>query len=156
MPVKPVSALRHPLHVSTVDINLNPRSHKLEVICSIFTDDFEAALAKQSGSKIDLTLPALHNAMEEPVKKYTLGHLQVKANSKPAALAYIGFEHAKEIVNVYYESTVPIADLKGIEAEVSLLYDLYNDQSNIVHITVNGKRQSSKIDYPDRKVTRVF
>ncbi|WP_175270539.1 DUF6702 family protein [Mucilaginibacter humi] len=33
----------HPLHVSTTDINYNAKEGKLEVTCTIFTDDFEAA-----------------------------------------------------------------------------------------------------------------
>ncbi|WP_448702355.1 DUF6702 family protein [Mucilaginibacter sp. AW1-3] len=153
MPAKTVTKAPHPLHVSTVDINLNPKSQKLEVICSIFTDDFESALAKQYGGKTDLSLPTMHTAMEEPVKKYIAAHLQIKTNGRLAPMTYLGFEKVKEIVNVYYESSDNISALKNIDVDVSLLYNLYNDQSNIVHITVNGKRQSTKIDYPERKVS---
>ncbi len=156
-PVKPVAHTRHPLHVCTTDINLNGTEHKLEIICSIFTDDFEAALAKQyPNTKVDLSETKMHNAMDELVKKYIAGHLQIMTNGKIAPLTYIGFEKANEIVNVYMESTDKIMTLKRIDVDSNVLYDLFNDQSDIVHITVNGKRQSTKIDNPDRKVSITY
>ena len=155
LPAKMITEAPHPLHVSTTDINLNGTDHKLEVICSIFTDDFELALAKQYGGKVDLSLPNMHAAMEDLVKKYVQGHLQIKANAKPTPLSFVGFEKVKEIVNVYFESD-KMTDVKRMDVDVSLLHNLYNDQSNIVHITVNGKRQSTKVDYPDRKVSVVY
>jgi len=156
MPAKHTELIRHPLHVSTADISLNSKTQKLEVICSIFTDDFEAVLAKQnSATKVDLSVPAMHTAMDALVKKYIATHLQIKANGKAAPLTYIGFEKASEIVNVYFESD-KITTLKRVDVDVTLLHDLFDDQSNIVHITVNGSRKSTKVDYPDRLVTQVF
>jgi len=98
----------------------------------------------------------MHNAMDEPVKKYVAAHLQIMTNGKVAPLTYIGFEKANEIVNVYFESTDKIMALKRIDVDSNVLYDLFNDQSDIVHITVNGKRQSTKIDSPDRKVSIIY
>jgi hypothetical protein len=40
--------------------------------------------------------------------------------------------------------------------QVSLLHNLFDDQINIVHITVNGVRKSEKLDYPEKKVEQVF
>jgi hypothetical protein len=38
----------------------------------------------------------------------------------------------------------------------SILYNLFEDQINIVHITVNGVRKSEKLDYPATKVSQTF
>lgn len=155
-PAKPVVPVRHPLHVSTTTIELNAKTHHFEVICSIFTDDFESLLTKKNApARVDLAEPSKHTAMDPLVKKYVLDHVSIQANGKPAVFTYIGFEKEKEFINVYLESgDVPV--LKKIDAEISLLYDMYEDQSNIVHITVNGKRNSTKIDNPERKVSVVF
>ena len=62
-PVTPKSSAFHPIHVSTSNISFNKQSSKMEVICTIFTDDFEAALVKQYHQKTDLTKVEMHAAM---------------------------------------------------------------------------------------------
>ncbi len=145
----------HPLHVSTTDISYNAKDSKLEVICRVFTDDFETALAKQFNAKTDLQKPALHNAMDELVKKYLAMHLQVKTGDANTPLNYLGFELDKEAINIYLESAqVPIP--KKIGAEVSLLHNIFDDQIAIVHMTVGGVRKSGKVIYPEKKIEQVF
>ncbi|GAA4310531.1 hypothetical protein GCM10023149_05240 [Mucilaginibacter gynuensis] len=151
----PSKANFHPLHVSTTDISYNKDDGKFEVICTIFTDDFEAALAKQYHTKTDLSKESMHAAMDELVKKYVADHLQIKTSATPLKLTYIGFEKANEAVNIYLESDKTTA-IKKVDADVSLLHNLYDDQMNIVHITVNGARKSTKLDYPNRKVSQTF
>jgi hypothetical protein len=145
----------HPLHVSTTDVSFNAQDNQLEVICTIFTDDFEVALEKQFRTKADLTKPEMHVAMDVFVKNYVNSHLQLKTGTAPLALNYIGYEINREAVNVYLESA-KIAAPKKIDAEVSLLQNVYDDQLNIVHMTVAGNRKSAKLDYPAKKVTQTF
>lgn len=152
---KPAPAHFHPLHVSTSDISYNAKDGQMEVILTLFTDDFESALAKQFNTKTDLTKAEMHTAMDELVKKYAAGHLQVKAGGAPVTLSYLGFEINKEAVNVYLESP-KIVTPKKIDADVSLLQNLYDDQLNIVHMTVAGVRKSAKLDAPARKVSQEF
>jgi len=145
----------HPIHVSTTNIEYNKNDSKLEVICTIFTDDFEAALAKQFHTKIDLNRTDMHTAMDALVKKYIASCLQVKTGASPLSFTYIGFEINKEATDVYLESD-KIAPVKKIDVDVSLLHNLFDDQINIVHIIVNGVRKSEKLEYPDKRVEQVF
>lgn len=154
-PAKPGPAKFHPLHVSTSDISYNAKDGQMEVILTIFTDDFESALTRQFNTKTDLSKADMHAAMDELVKKYTAGHLQVRAGGAALPLTYLGFEINKEAVNVYLESA-KIASPKKIDADVSLLQNLYEDQLNIVHMTVAGVRKSAKLDSPKRKVSQEF
>jgi hypothetical protein len=145
----------HPIHVSTSNIEYNGKDNKLEVICTIFTDDFEAALAKQYHAKTDLNKADMHAAMDALVKSYLAANLHVKVGDAPVNLNYLGFEINREATDVYLESD-KIPTVKKVDVEVSLLHNLFDDQINIVHITVNGVRKSEKLDYPDKKVEQVF
>ncbi|WP_426668019.1 DUF6702 family protein [Mucilaginibacter sp. McL0603] len=145
----------HPIHVSTTNISFNKEDHKLEVICTIFTDDFEAALVKQYGKKTDLTKTELHAVMDVLVKNYLAAHLQIKVSPAVLPLNYVGFEINKEATDVYLESD-KINEVRKISVDVSLLHNLFDDQINIVHITVNGVRKSEKLDYPDTKISQNF
>jgi hypothetical protein len=150
----PVKAF-HPIHVSTTNIEFNAKDDKLEVICTIFTDDFEAALTKQFHQPADLTKAEAHKAMDMLVKNYVLANVKIKPGAVPANLNYLGFEINREAVDVYFESD-KIAPVKTIAADISLLQNLFDDQINIVHITVNGVRKSEKLDYPDKRVMQSF
>lgn len=146
---------RHPFHLSSTEIDYNTKEFTLELSCRIFTDDFEAALAKDFKIKADLSAESRHKAMDVFVKRYALAKLGLKGNSKVLALNYIGFEKDNEAVIVYLESE-PVKGLKKLEVTNSILYDQYDDQSNIMHITNSGKRKSSKLDYPDKKLVTEF
>lgn len=155
IPEKNYIHTNHPLHVSTTNMSYNTQDNKLEVTCTVFTDDFESAIAKQYNVKTDLTKPALHITMDGFVKNYVNSHVQIKTGDKALALNYLGFEIDKEAVHVYLESnTIPA--FKKASAEISLLHNLYDDQINIVHITENGTRKSTKLEYPETKVSQVF
>jgi len=154
-PVVANSKNMHPLHVSTLEVTHNAIEKKLEVVCKIFTDDFEAALAKQHKVKTDLSAPAKHGAMDILVKKYILSNLQISSNSRTTSLSYLGFEKDKEFVYVYLE-TETAAQLKKIDVQVSFLHNLFNDQINIVHVIVNGKRRSTKLDFPKKDMGFTF
>ena len=57
----------------------------------------------------------------------------------------------KEATDIYLEpGKIPAVK------EVSLLYNLFDDEINIVHIIVNKVRKSEKVNYPDQRVEQVF
>lgn len=149
------SGARHPLHLSATELNYNAKESTWELSCRIFTDDLETALAKKYKVKTDLSAEAQHQAMDVLVKRYALANLALRGSAGPITLNYLGFENDSEAVIVYLEST-PVKGPLKLEATNSILYDLFDDQSNIIHITKNGSRKSSKLDYPDRKVVLDF
>lgn len=155
VPVKHAVKIFHPIHVSTTNIEYNGKDNKLEVICTIFTDDFEAALAKQYHAKTDLNKPDMHKAMDALIKSYLERNLQIRAGDDRVKLNYLGFEINRESADIYLESD-KINRPKKVEADVGLLHNLFDDQINIVHIIVNGVRKSEKLDYPDKKVVQTF
>jgi hypothetical protein len=155
LPVKHPAKAMHPIHVSTTNIEYSAKDGKLQVICTIFTDDFEAALAKQYHAKIDLTKPEMHKAMDALVKAYLIANLQIKTGAMPVNLNYLGYEINREATDVYLESD-KVTAVKKISADASLLHNLFDDQINIVHMTVNGVRKSEKLDFPDKHVEQVF
>jgi len=145
----------HPIHVSTNNVEYNKQTGKFEIICTIFTDDFEAALAKQYHAKTDLNKAETHAAMDALIKTYMAANLNIKADNAPVTLNYLGFEINREATDIYLESD-KLPAVKKVDVETSLLYNLFDDQINIVHITVNGVRKSEKVDYPAKKVEQVF
>lgn len=145
--VEMVSTSFHPLHLSSTEIGYTTKGGTIEISSRLFMDDLESVLSKQFKVPVDLSAPAKHKAMDELLKKYFAMHLKIQGNGKDLALNYIGFEKDREAVVIYMEST-PVKALKKLAVSNSLMYDLFDDQTNIMHVTYNGERKSSKLDYP--------
>lgn len=145
----------HPLHVSTTEISFNQKENSLEISCRIFTDDFENALAKQYKTKVDLVKPTMQKAMDELVKQYVNSHLQYNVNGKNVTASYLGFEIDHEATNVYLEIT-NVTSLQKLTISNDIMYNLFNDQMNILHVEKAGTRKSVRVNYPDRLMTVSF
>ena len=152
---KPAPVSFHPLHVSTTDISYNAQDGKLEVICTIFTDDLETAINKEYHSQADLIKPSARPAAEALVKKYVIDHVLIKPGTLATGLNYIGYEIKDGALNVYLESD-KVTPFKKIGVDISLLHNLYQDQINIVHITVNGVRKARNSIGPTGNWSRCF
>jgi len=82
-------------------------------------------------------------------------HLQYSVNGKTATATYVGFEIDHEATNVYLEiDNVP--SLQSINLNNTILYDLFDDQMNILHVERLGTRKSVKANYPARELSISF
>jgi hypothetical protein len=143
----------HPYFVSVTEINNNTADKTLEISCKLFTDDFEKTLENAFKTKVDLVNPPDKKAMDKLINEYLQKHLALKVNDKNVALHYVGFEHESEAVYCYFVVN-QVSGVKKIEATNSILHDFNENQINIMHVTVNGNRKSTKLDYP--KSSAVF
>jgi hypothetical protein len=153
----PVSNLggRHPYFVSVTEIEHNAKEQSLQISCKIFTDDFEKALRKNCNCPVDLLQPAQKQAMDKLVINYIQKHLLLKINNNKIALKYLGYEQIEEGIYSYWEVD-NIATVNNIEITDNILYEYKKEQANIVHVTVQGKRKSSKLNNPNDKVSFRF
>ena len=146
----------HPYHVSATEIEFNAGEKRLEISSRIFTDDFEAVLRKIYKTPVDFADKSLKTQMGELVKRYITTHLAVRTNGKLMPLQLYGWEQDREAVNVYTTAGAPYFDAKNITVENTILYDLFDDQMNIVHFIVAKERQSSKLNFPERIIRLRF
>lgn len=145
----------HPLHVSNTEITVNSKQKSIEIECKVFTDDFENALRKQNKTKIDLSAPDLHKEMDAVVKKYIENHLQIKINDKKQVQNYIGFEIDREAVHVFLEMEA-VKSFDKINIDNRILCDYFEDQMNIVHVILFGKRKSASLNNPNTQLEFKF
>ncbi len=150
-----LSARPHPFHVSVVEVNHNASDKTLEISCKLFTDDFEKVLSQNYKAKVDLTNPPNKAAMDTLVKKYIFSHLAIRTNGKSLGFSYVGFEVEKEAVYGYIEVD-NVALVNKVDLINSLMYDLYEDEVNIMHVIVNGNRKSTRLTFPDKEATLTF
>lgn len=139
----------HPLYVSVTEFTHNPKEGIIEISCKMFADDCESTLRQQSKVNVDITHPKDVKQLENIMNQYIQKRLQLKADGKPVVLQWVGYEKENESVWCYLQVN-DIKTLKKLEVTNSLLYDQYNTQISIMHVTVGGNRKSIRINYPDK------
>jgi hypothetical protein len=150
------SLTRHPLFVSVTEMNYNAADKDLEISCKIFTDDFEKTLANVYHTKVDLSAPANKKENDKLVNEYIKTHLQLKLDNKAVTLNFVGFEKENDALWSYFEVDNATTAPKKIDVLNSILYESYDKQMNLMHVTVAGKRQSNRLNYPDKEISFQF
>jgi hypothetical protein len=151
----PNALVFHPFYISVTEINHNAQDKTLEISCKLFADDFEETLKKNYKTVLDLTSEKDKAALDKFIPDYVNRHLALAVDGKPVKLTYVGFEKDKESVYCYFQvENVP--SIKKLDLSNSILHDYSDGQINIVHAVVNGKRQSTKLDYPAKQASFVF
>lgn len=145
----------HPLYISVTEISHNARDRILEVSCKMFTNDLETALEKMAKTHVDLSAAKDKAASDRLIGEYVERHLRLRLDGKAAALHFVGSEKENDGTWSYFQvDNVPA--VKRIDVANDLLYDSFNQQIGIIHVTVGGQRKSTRLDYPDANATFEF
>ena len=145
----------HPFYISVTEINHNAKDKILEISCKMIADDFEQILEKNYKTQLDISSAKDKPNFDRLIPDYMGRHFNLVVDGKPVKQTYVGYEKDKESVYCYFQVD-NIASLKKLNIVNSILHDFNDTQINIMHVTVNGKRQSTKLDYPDTQASFSF
>ncbi|MBK0369974.1 DUF6702 family protein [Flavobacterium agrisoli] len=145
----------HPYHVGSVEFNLNKKTKTFEITGRFFMDDLENAINKKTGKNLHFLDKKYEKELQEVLKNYSEEQLKLKVNNQFVKVKFIGYEEDNESVDLFLESET-VNNPKKIETSVSFLYNLFDDQMNIIHIILNGVRKSEKLNYPNRYLKQEF
>ena len=147
--------LFHPFYVSMTEVQHNEKAKRLEVSCKVFSNDLEAMLEKKYQTSIDM-LQARDKARIEPLlQDYLQQHLRVQVDGKPVAFRFLGYELEEDATWCFLEA-VKINQVKRLEVKNDILLAEHPTQTNMLHVTVKGRRQSTKLDNPQSQASFRF
>ena len=147
--------LLHPFFVSVTEVRHNEKSKALEISTRIFYDDLEEAIASTSRTKVDLLNPTDRERVNQLLGEYLQQHLQITVDGKPVSLRFLGYEIDNDAAWCYLE--VPeVRQVKRLDIQNEVLFAERQTQTNMLHVIVNGKRKSTKLDNPTSKATFSF
>lgn len=141
----------HPFYLSVTDMKYNAKNKSVEISCKLFTNDLETALKKLNNKTIDLIHPKNKEETDKLLFDYINKRLSINLNGKLRDLKYIGFEKEDDVIWVFMEIEKCEAP-KQVIVNTSLLYDFLKEQINIVHLEVNGNKQSTRVVNPDKEI----
>lgn len=144
----------HPLHVSVTEIKFDPKDKELEITARIFLDDLEEAIRQErKQASLDITNPGGGLTIDQLVGTYLATRLSVKVDGKAFPIKYLGHEIEGDAI-VVYAYAPGVKKLKTIEVHHSSITEVYEDQSNLVHVLVGEKTRSLRLmrDSTDGKI----
>jgi hypothetical protein len=148
-------AVLHPYYVSVTEIKHNAKAQSIEVSCRMYSDDAETALKKLSAERVDILNPKSKAQVDLLISKYVPQHLKIVVNGKAIVLQYVGYEFESEAIWCYFEAK-NVRSVKRMDVSNNLLYAEHAEQINMMHVSVNGERKSTKLDNPQSSAAFSF
>ena len=138
--------LLHDFHVSICEIEYDQERKALEVTHKLFLDDLEQSLRKWSGNgNIDVINPKDKVVFQKLLGSYILENFDMWANDKKLEMTYLGSEIEADVMYCYVD-ILGVKKLQSIGVKNTLLMNVFDDQTNIVHVEVNKETRSLKFD----------
>jgi hypothetical protein len=147
-------ALAHKFHTSFTEANYNAEAGTLEVTLRTFPDDLEAALrrrapatpAKDQASSAPSAAKDQKKEFEERVAAYVAETFQLTtAAGEPIKLTWVGMDAGVDSAWLYFEARLP-ANPDGVRLRNRLLFDLFDDQINLVNLKTKDKRTALRFE----------
>ncbi len=145
----------HPIHVGICELHHNKKNSSIELTFKLFTDDVEKAIEKSTGKKILLGNPKESPEAKQLIGNYVVQHFLAKNHNNAIKLGYLGFEQDNDQLFIYFEGAVKGKPDK-LEFIFNPLTEVYEDQSNIMHMTVMGTKKSLYFNTDKQKLTVEF
>jgi hypothetical protein len=129
-------AKAHKFYASFVTMNYNQQEQLLEITMRIFPDDLEAALSRQNNKPVHLDKSKAVSAM---IMAYLKKTFELKKGGRLQQLRWLGLDLGVNSAFLYIEVRLP-GGLSGVQIRNHFLFELFDDQTNVVSIKYNGKQ----------------
>jgi hypothetical protein len=143
------------MHVSVTEIDFDEKDKELEITSRIFIDDLEKTLQNQlKQPELDLLNPKNGLTVDQMASQYFSAHFRISLDGKLQKTEYLGHERDGEAL-IFYVLVSKVKKWKTIQIFNDIITATFDDQSNLVHVTVHEKVKSLRLtrDTPTDKLT---
>ena len=134
----------HPFHVTVSELIYKEEDKAVQIMHKIFVDDFEQTLNK--AYQVDLDILALKDtkSIDSLVQDYLSKHFKVSINGKEQEIVYLGSELDANVLWCYQE-IYKVRRPKVFTITNRVMFEEFDDQSNLVHTTLNGELKTLRL-----------
>ena len=135
------SSKQHEYYVSVTNVEYAEKQQSIQIISQIFIDDFEALIKKRYNDEVVLAIDNELETVDFYMERYLKKKLQLSINGKEVQFKFLGKQYQDDIAFCYLEiEEIPLINTITIVNDI--LFDLYDDQENIVRTKINNKNRS--------------
>lgn len=140
MPLFAFTAM-HKFYVSVSQINYIEDKQSVQITSRIFIDDMENLLRDKYDKGITLAGDDEAKEVDTYIKKYLKERFTITINGESQPVVFIGKEYDGDIMRCYLE-VEHINDIKTLKVSNKVLFDLFEDQQNIVKTKIYSNQKS--------------
>ncbi len=142
----------HKFYVSVTNISYSEKDDALQITTRVFVDDIEKVLHVRYGFKADLATDNESELADKYLEKYLRRKFAVEINGENEPFDFIGRKYDNDIMICYLEvKKINLPSVTSIQIENEILTDLYDEQQNVVHFKIKGKKKSFVLVKSDTK-----
>ena len=146
----------HPVHVSLLNVDLDPESGKIEIVFKLFSDDFERIILQKYNVDLDLTSKVDPGEKADAIHKYIYESFELRINgTKIDEWEYVGNQINEEAIWLYYKNVWP-GKIEKVSITNEAMMDLYEDQTNLVIVTWRDKQNGYHLDNKNRDISFII
>ncbi|MEC3905486.1 DUF6702 family protein [Tamlana sp. 2201CG12-4] len=131
----------HKYYISVTQVDYIKEKKSVQITSRIFIDDFERLLRERYDESITLAGDDEPANVDTYIERYLQQKLKIKINGKDAKLVFIGKVYDADIMKCYLEIE-NVDNIKSFEISNKVLFDVFEDQQNIIKTKINSKQKS--------------
>jgi len=133
----------HKFYVSVTNITHSEKDQAIQITSRLFIDDIEKAMEERYGMDSKLSTAEESVLANEYIEKYFNTKFLIYLNGEKRSYNFLGKKYDNDVVICYLEiPEVQLEQTKTIEVQNELLTDLFDEQQNVVHFKIDGKKKS--------------
>jgi hypothetical protein len=137
----------HPFHVTLLQFKYDNAEQTYQVSCKMFINDFENILKKNHQAKVDFYKECNDDNAKRLFRLYLDKNLWIGTADKTLNYSILGAEREDDALWIYLE-TEAAPSPKDLKVKSTILYDLFEDEINIVQLEQNKQKKSFKNGNP--------
>jgi hypothetical protein len=135
----------HPLHISVTEIEFDEKEKSLEIMMRVFIDDLETTMRQRTGDQeLDILNPKGGQTVDQLMRNYLNERFKISLDTKAQKVGYLGHERDGDAFIFYIEVT-NVKKWSTIQVQNDIITEVFDDQSNLVHVTVRGTIRSMRL-----------
>ena len=132
----------HKFYVSVTNVEYSEKDQSFQIITRIFTDDLDELLKTRYGFQARLGTPEESPQADAYIERYFGEKFELSVNGNTQQYTFLGKRFDSDLIICYLELPYQQTDLKSIELRNEILTDLFEEQKNLVHFNILGKKKS--------------
>lgn len=131
----------HKYYVSVTQVEYVKEKKAVQITTRIFIDDFEKLLRERFDASITLASHSDEKHIDKYIEAYLKSKLKISINGEVLQYTFLGKEYDEDIVQCYLEIK-NIENIATFEITNKVLFELFEEQKNVVRTHINSKHKS--------------
>jgi hypothetical protein len=142
----------HKFYVSVTNISYSEKNDALQITSRVFIDDLDQLLKERYDIDAKLSADNESELVDKYLEKYLRTKFIVQINGEDSSYEIIGRKYDNDVCVFYLEiAAIELPTVKSIQIQNELLTDMFDEQQNVVHFKINGKKKSFVLIKSDTK-----